>query len=377
MARSEDPEEGEGEIWGTWEELLLASAASRHGTNRWDSVAMEVQSRIPPSSAHLFTSLRCRQRFHLLQHRFSTTAAATAEGEPDVGSYFDVPRLEELRSSVVAEVRHEVDRSDLSISGLAAAAAFAEEPETDVVSPHAGSVPGVGSQPLFSFLHIVRSSKPGSVFARRLESQETAKYKGLIRRHVDLEMVGWRIERSGGAYTRAEFFRDLLLLCNNAIVFYPKASGEAIAAVHLRELISKEMAASKERPAQAQPPPVTPAPQPQPQPQLPKPKEDPDLAGSLLEKSTSAAPLMIVCRKRSSISAKKVDPDRKEEKEEKSDPDRKERDAEDPTLKKKTKERSSFPPTRGLRTNKTRSLPKNSNPDPSRISTHVVIPRRR
>ncbi|KAJ0961698.1 hypothetical protein J5N97_000017 [Dioscorea zingiberensis] len=335
MARSEDPEEGEGEIWGTWEELLLASAVSRHGTNRWDSVAMEVQSRIPPSSAHLFTSLRCRQRFHLLQHRFSTTAAATAEGEPDVGSSPDVPWLEELRRLRVAELRREVDRSDLSIRNLqlkvkrlkdererersigeaehgsgganrksgeerkgsagstpealagdrisgrsckesnstdpkedgrkpdwdvenagdtagdgnrktdpiagersddrssaagdpdpadpresgesaaeskgdeaeeregekessevqssasltrrrrrmgrrqkapsasssGVAAAGAEEPETDVGSPHAGSVPAVGSQPLFSFLHIVRSNKPGSVFARRLESQ--------------------------------------------------------------------------------------------------------------------------------------------------------------------------------------------------------------
>lgn len=196
--------------------------------------------------------------------------------------------------------------------------------------------------------------------------QKTAKYKSLIRRHVDLEMVTRRIERSGSAYTSSEFFRDLLLLCNNAIVFFAKSSDEAIAAVHLRDLISKEMtAAGKQKPAQTpppppplvQPPPAATAPPPQPA----KLKEDPDLPRSLLEKSTSAAPL-ITCRKRSSISAKKADPERKEEKPE---PDRKERDAEDPIHKKKTKERSSFPPSSGFRTNKMRALPKNSNPDPA------------
>ncbi|KAH7689421.1 Bromodomain-containing protein [Dioscorea alata] len=526
MARSGDPDEGEGEIWGTWEELLLASAVSRHGTRRWDSVAMEVQSRIPASSAHLLTPLRCRQRFHLLQNRFSTATVAVTDGEPDGEPLPDIPWLEDLRKLRVAELRREVERSDLSIrnlqikverlkgereriageaehgggeadlksgegrkgsggstpetlagdrisgrsckesnstdpkedgrkpgedaenakdtagdgkrkmdpvagersddrssaagdpdpadpreSGESAAeskggeaeererdgekessevqssasltrrrrmgrrrkapsvsssgAAAAEEPETDVVSPHAASVPSTASQPLVSFLEIIRSSKPGSVFARRLDSQKTAKYKSLIRRHVDLEMVTRRIGRSGGAYTSLEFFRDLLLLCNNAIVFYAKSSDEAIAAVHLRDLISKEMTATgKQKPDEAPPAPPPPLVQPPPAAKAPPPqpaklKEDPDLARSLLEKSTSAAPL-ITCRKRSSISAKKADPDRKEEKPE---PDRKERDAEDPIPKKKTKERSSFPPARGFRTNKMRALPKNSNPD--------------
>ncbi|KAM0941514.1 putative transcription factor MYB-related family [Dioscorea sansibarensis] len=531
MARSGDPEEGEREIWGTWEELLLASAVSRHGTRRWDSVAMEVQSRIPASSAHLLTPLRCRQRFHLLQNRFTTTsvAVAVADGEPDDGPLPDIPWLEELRKLRVAELRREVERSDLSIrnlqikverlkgereritgeaehgggpggeadlksgegrkgpagstpealagdrisgrsckesnstdpkedgrkpdgdtenaedtagdgkrktdpvagersddrssaagdpdpadpreSGESAAeskggeaverardgekessevqssasltrrrrmgrrrkapsvsssgvAAAAPEPETDVVSPDAASVPSTASQPLVSFLEIIRSSIPGSVFARRLDSQKTAKYKSLIRRHVDLEMVTRRIERSGGAYSNSEFFRDLLLVCNNAIVFYAKGSDEAVAAVHLRDLISKEMSAGKQKPAQIPPPPlVLPAPATTaPPPQPAKLKEDPDLARSLLEKSSSAAPL-ITCRKRSSISAKKADPDRKEQKEEKLDPERKERDAEEPIHKNKSKERSSFPPARGIRTNKTRALPKNPNPD--------------
>lgn len=114
MARSRDLDEGKEGIWGTWEELLLACAVARHGTRRWDSIATEVQSRIAPSSAPLFTPSRCRQRFDLLQLRFSA-AVATDSGGAGGGSPGEAPLIEELRKLRVAELRREVERSDHSI----------------------------------------------------------------------------------------------------------------------------------------------------------------------------------------------------------------------------------------------------------------------
>lgn len=117
MARSGDPER---EIWGTWEELLLACAVNRHGSRSWDSVAKEVQARSP--FAHLFTPQSCRQRYRDLQRRF----AAGIDGGDDDGydsaatggddsAAAEVPWLEELRKLRVAELRREVERYDLSI----------------------------------------------------------------------------------------------------------------------------------------------------------------------------------------------------------------------------------------------------------------------
>ena len=113
MARSDDQER---EIWGTWEELLLACAVNRHGTRSWDSVAMEVQARSPFS--HLLTPQNCRQRYRDLQRRFAVAAGidggADAAGN-DSAAAAEVPWLEELRKLRVAELRREVERYDLSI----------------------------------------------------------------------------------------------------------------------------------------------------------------------------------------------------------------------------------------------------------------------
>lgn len=124
MGRSSDTDNTEKEIWGTWEELLLACAVTRHGTSSWDSVAMEVQSRSPLS--HLLTPNKCRLRYLHLNSRFSSAAspenAASASasagesgaiGDPessDAGAWVD--KLRKLR---VAELRREVERCDLSI----------------------------------------------------------------------------------------------------------------------------------------------------------------------------------------------------------------------------------------------------------------------
>ncbi|XP_043692388.1 titin [Telopea speciosissima] len=268
-----------------------------------------------------------------------------------------------------------------------------EEPEADEVSPAIKRI-AVKSQPLMTFLEIIRSHKYGSVFERRLESQETVKYRNLIRQHVDLEMVRTRLEEGHYSGCNRKFFRDLLLLFNNASVFFPKISHECVAAVALRQLVSKELAIrtlklgrpkeeEEEAAVAAAPPPVV-----APEPPVPPPAkvEPPD---SQLAKPNSSGPI-IACRKRSSITTKpsttvidkKVEPRPSAVADEKPVPDRKQPGPfpnvveEQSLAKKRTRERSGLG-TRSSRTGgKSRTNTNNTNKNPSADSdqNHTLGP---
>uniref|UniRef100_A0A0E0LWR7 Bromo domain-containing protein n=1 Tax=Oryza punctata TaxID=4537 RepID=A0A0E0LWR7_ORYPU len=173
-----------------------------------------------------------------------------------------------------------------------------EEAEAEEASPSPSvsvPLPAAEAEPLVAFLESVRTSKAGAVFERRLESQEGERYSGTIRRHVDLEMVQSKLVGGAAAAAAAaamcyasasEFYRDMMLLCTNALVFFPRGSPEHAAAIQLRALVSKQISKDRQPPAGKAPAAA----------EAKKPKADADIAGPLLEK----API-IVCRKRSSI----------------------------------------------------------------------------
>eukprot|EP01018_Ginkgo_biloba_P024263 Gb_34734 [translate_table: standard] len=95
--------------------------------------------------------------------------------------------------------------------------------------------------PLLECLRSICSHKFGSLFKHRLESQNKQQYRNVIRRHMDLGMIRSRLEE--GSYSGSlEFFRDLLLVFNNALIYYPKNSLEFGAAWVLRQLATKGMA---------------------------------------------------------------------------------------------------------------------------------------
>lgn len=499
-ARSDDPgvspgtsAAAGGEIWGTWEELLLACAVRKHGTASWDSVAMEMLSRCPPAAADSLTPAGCRLRYRLLHRRFTATAAAAVNGdeEPDAASADCC--VEELRKLRVAELRREVERYDLSIGSLQSrverlkeerarsisgeanpvpavkedgeeepaegrkesleeegddagggeedrvsggesgrsckesnssdlkrprpardagdgdaaarredegagdaaressavkreqvsgesvvgskdtvAAADTEKESSDVQSsaspsrrrereigdgedadvasappppaPAAAVLPAAEAEALRAFLESVRTSKPGSVFERRLESQDDAKYRCTIRRHVDLETVRSRLDGGSGSYASAtEFYRDLLLLCANALVFYPRGSPERSAAARTRALVAKHM--SKDQPGPSGKAVAGPA-------ASKKAKAEADV-GSLLEKT---API-IVCRKRSSIAKAAAAATAKEERSEKAESDKEGEKQQEAVGKRKAAAAAKDRAAWGPRTNKTRGGP--------------------
>ncbi|CAA0829908.1 DNA-binding bromodomain-containing protein [Striga hermonthica] len=154
------------------------------------------------------------------------------------------------------------------------------------------------SQPLIDFLQVLRAHKLGSMFQRRLRSQETSKYQKLILQHVDLETVEKRLRQGRYSGSRAKFFRDLLLLVNNALVFFPNNSPESKAARVIRALVSKEMSKSKSESSSGK--------QLSLQSLSKKDKSADNNSNSLMLKPRLPGSLT-VCRKRSSISSKASD----------------------------------------------------------------------
>ncbi|XP_031501021.1 uncharacterized protein LOC116264779 isoform X1 [Nymphaea colorata] len=89
------------------------------------------------------------------------------------------------------------------------------------------------------FLDCIMEHKDGAAFRRRLESQKRARYKKLIRRHVDLEMIKRNVDKNFYT-TSSEMLRDLLLLLNNALAYYPKNSPEYSSAITFRQFVRKK-----------------------------------------------------------------------------------------------------------------------------------------
>ncbi|KAA8518258.1 hypothetical protein F0562_015859 [Nyssa sinensis] len=178
----------------------------------------------------------------------------------------------------------------------AGACSSGEEPENEDQSPAIKEV-SVKSQPFIDFLETIRSHKLGSIFDRRLESQETPKYRSLIRQHIDLETIRVRTDEGWYLGCNSKFFRDLLLLINNAMVFFGKKSSESAAAIELQQLVLKEMAQRNPKSDLSADDRTSLPPVPLP------PKPDPEPSDFLLLKPKISGP-MIVCRKRSSIVAK-------------------------------------------------------------------------
>lgn len=69
--------------------------------------------------------------------------------------------------------------------------------------------------------------------------QKRARYKKMIKQHVDFNLIRSRIG-SRSIKTKRELFRDLLLLATNALVFYSKRTREYKSAMALRDIVLKE-----------------------------------------------------------------------------------------------------------------------------------------
>ncbi|KAK2641357.1 hypothetical protein Ddye_023120 [Dipteronia dyeriana] len=173
-----------------------------------------------------------------------------------------------------------------SCVGGAAGCSSSEE-----VSPATKKVLAVKSEPLVRLLGMIRSHRLGSHFERRLRSQESERYKRLVRQHIDVRTIESRLNR--GLYSNCfqRFYRDLLLLFNNFVIFFRKTSQEHAAAQQLRALVIKEMTDKLQKP------------EPEPEPELPPVSQS---------KPNRSSTIMVVCGTRRSENARKRGGDKKE-----------------------------------------------------------------
>ncbi|KAL3624901.1 hypothetical protein CASFOL_031569 [Castilleja foliolosa] len=92
---------------------------------------------------------------------------------------------------------------------------------------------------LIDIFKLVAESEPASVFRHRMDSQKRARYRRVIKQHVDIGTIRSRI--IGQSIKSAkELFRDLLLLANNALVFYSRRTREYKSAMALRHIVMEE-----------------------------------------------------------------------------------------------------------------------------------------
>ncbi|KAH7432614.1 hypothetical protein KP509_07G030800 [Ceratopteris richardii] len=94
--------------------------------------------------------------------------------------------------------------------------------------------------PLLESLRRICSHRCGHFFRHNQEPLENKLYYEIIRSPIDLGMIRTRLEE--GHYSGSmHFFRDLLLMVSNALVYYSRDTSESAAAFGLRECILQEM----------------------------------------------------------------------------------------------------------------------------------------
>lgn len=77
-------------------------------------------------------------------------------------------------------------------------------------------------------------------FVISIPLQKRGRYKKLIRQHTDFNTIKSRIA-SHSITSASELFRDLLLLCNNSLVFYSKNTREYKSALLFRDIITQKL----------------------------------------------------------------------------------------------------------------------------------------
>nr|GEW01854.1 hypothetical protein [Tanacetum cinerariifolium] len=94
------------------------------------------------------------------------------------------------------------------------------------------------NEDLVGIFNSVTENQYALVFRRRLDSQKRARYRKTIKQHMDLDTIRSSIANNCIKST-PELFKDLLLIANNALVFYSKRTREYKSGLALRSIITK------------------------------------------------------------------------------------------------------------------------------------------
>ncbi|KAK4736418.1 hypothetical protein R3W88_000115 [Solanum pinnatisectum] len=207
------------------DDLLLACSVRMHGLDKWEMVAAEFSKAI-----FIFVDIK----YESLKERFKNLYKMNFNEEDDDESALVKLMADILTETYINALREEFKLFDASIE-------IADKEEGDDTSND--KMDNI-DQDFIGVLDVLRSHKYCCLFESRLSSQESDPdfvYIKQIKQHMDLQIIQNKLEQ--GVYSNmkfASFFRDLLLMFNNAMVYYPKDTLQYSTAFEFRAIVVRE-----------------------------------------------------------------------------------------------------------------------------------------
>ncbi|MCD7447132.1 hypothetical protein HAX54_023877 [Datura stramonium] len=231
------------------EDMCLACSVQRYGLENWPMVAAKFSSTISGYRRCAFhlSPTECQVRYENLKEHFKSQADFN-EGDDDERAFIKF-MTDKLKETYRAELIKDVKRREASTKKCllhlckleAERRIETNEEEGDKSNDKILENTNI-NRDFIKILDKLKSHKHYWLFESPLPSQENAEYIRQIKQHMDLQIIQNKLEQD--AYSNLKtvsFFRDLLLMFNNAIVYYPEETLQHSAALELRAIVVREM----------------------------------------------------------------------------------------------------------------------------------------
>ncbi|KAG5629142.1 hypothetical protein H5410_000859 [Solanum commersonii] len=197
------------------EDMELACSVCRHGLENWEMVAAEFSNSISKQFRCILqsTSVECQVKYENLKGRFKSLYQTNFTEEEDDESGFINLMADKLTKTYRDYWTEQEAEERIKLN---------EERGDDKSNEKMENI----NQDFIKFLNVVRSHKHCCLFESRLPSQ-------IIQNKLEQDVyLNVKI---------TSFFRDLLLIFNNAIVYYPNETLQYSVALELRAKIMREI----------------------------------------------------------------------------------------------------------------------------------------
>ncbi|KAG5629160.1 hypothetical protein H5410_000877 [Solanum commersonii] len=200
--------------------MVLAYSLRRHGLENWEMVAAEFSNSISDRRRCIlqFSSMECQVKYESLKEHFKSLYQTDFTEEDDDDSGFRKLMADKLTKTYRDYWTEQEAEERIKLN---------EEKSDDKSNENMENI----NQEFIKILDVVRSHKHCCLFESRLPSQ-----------HMDLQIIQNKLEQNVYSILEiASFFRDLLLIFNNTIVYYPNETLQYSVALELRDIIVSEM----------------------------------------------------------------------------------------------------------------------------------------
>ncbi|KAK6802661.1 hypothetical protein RDI58_000443 [Solanum bulbocastanum] len=231
------------------EDMVLACSVRRHGLENWEMVAAEFSNSISNRCRCIlqFSSVECQVKYESLKEHFKSLYLTNFTEEEDDESGFINLMTDKLIKTYRDYWTEQVKLGNTPLQKKSPNI-FKQEAEERIKLNEEKSDDKSNekmeniNQDFIKILNVVRSHKHCCLFESRLPSQEDLYYFKQIKQHMDLQIIQNKLEQDVYSNVKiASFFRDLLLIFNNAIVYYPNETLQYSVALELRANIMGEM----------------------------------------------------------------------------------------------------------------------------------------